>query len=88
MNKPAKEMFKELGYKLDYEGDTLIEYRKYFYKDTDYSNTDGFAVASFDLTDKEYFVEYFDSNEDNYVVAVSVDLHKAIVQQVKELGWL
>ncbi len=68
----AREMFKELDFIIDDETSIRIEY------ENDYDSNE---YIFFDKKDKDYIV----SEEIRYI---SVDLHKAITQQMKELGWL
>ena len=71
----AKEMFEALGYKFNQKSD-----------------------FDFRWINKDFFI-YFDLNYSNYSVCfnnvnkndnpdISIKLHKAITQQMKELGWI
>ncbi|MDD5293737.1 MAG: hypothetical protein PHW40_05445 [Candidatus Izemoplasmatales bacterium] len=74
----AKEMFKELGYEFVDEKrhfDWYITYKK------PWSGTSVFFLK----TSKTYNVYNLRGQA---VVDVSIELHKAITQQMKELGWL
>jgi hypothetical protein len=85
----AKEMFKELGYVLDEEKSVRSDlnsndFIKYVNKNHEHYCT---AEVWFDLEQETY------SHQDDDVyecrpMDIDVDLHKAIIQQIKELGWL
>ena len=79
--KTAKEMFEELGYSYEYEYDDLIECKKYFTK------TKVTMVIQFDIEYKEYIIKLKNAP---MTISASIDLeeHKAIQQQMKELGWI
>lgn len=70
--KTAKEMFEELGYEQVDNSDSLIRYRKGFDDD-----------ILFYRYSKMYFRKDFCGG-----FGITVDEHKAIHQQMKELGWL
>ncbi|MDL2276362.1 NUDIX hydrolase [Breznakia sp. OttesenSCG-928-G09] len=75
--KTAREMFEELGYKLTESDSSLCyEFRKF--------------RIEFDFNFKEYTFYEFDKEYPTLQEVVSVDVkeHKAIHQQLKELGWL
>jgi len=80
----AKEMFEELGYEQIINNDSLIEYKDYSHGDGDY------AYVSFIRMWKEYEVGYYDDyeNKRREPTVVSIEEHKAITQQMKELGWI
>lgn len=76
--KTAREMFKELGF---------VNYN--FEDEINYQNED--ICVRFLLTDKEYhcFIdEIINGSWERSDISVDIDLHKAINQQLKELGWL
>lgn len=80
----AKEMFEKLGYE-EFENDkSFIQYRDDSHGDGDY------AFVRFNHMWKEYETGYYDGyetkNEETYTV--SIELHQAITQQMKELGWI
>jgi len=73
----AKEMFKELGYKLKNSNDEEIEYIEDI--ESRYKNT-----ITFELIGKKYdCTSYFTSS-----IYITPKLHQAITQQLKELGWI
>lgn len=82
--KTAKEMFKELGYKLDEETDTYIRYRKY--PDTVVDNETYqeifFNIRSMFFTADEYIVGEV---EEKFITIKEL---QAINKQVEELEWL
>lgn len=81
--KSAKEMFEELGYEQTNNDLCLISY-KLNEKKIEYGRRD---YIEFFLTKKIYHccVDY--SECDGVAKTINVGLHKAIIQQTKELGW-
>ena len=79
----AKEMFEKLGYVQTVNSDGLIEYINYNH------TAIGYIYVRFDLYWKSYEVGYFgdETKIERAVVATTAE-HKAIIQQVKELGWI
>lgn len=79
----AKEMFKVLGWKLGKLKDDEKDYIVYYQK------KDGSAEYDLDfyLEDKSYY-SYGYAKGYNINCPLSVDEHKAIHQQMKELGWI
>lgn len=76
MNKTAEEMFLELGYeKREYFDE--VQFRKSI--SLTYTR-----VIKFDLIRKIYI----STNSDLNNIGVRIEEHKAITQQMKELGWL
>ena len=76
--KTAKEMFESLGF---------VNYN--FEDEINYQNEDIFV--RFLLSDKEYRCfsdEIINGDWERSDISVDIDLHKAINQQLKELGWL
>ena len=72
----AKEMFEKLGYKI-YD-------IKYYKNDICYiKGEDDEVRILFDLKQKEYLADiHYEGG-----IEMTVELHKAITQQMKELGW-
>jgi hypothetical protein len=70
----AKEMFEKLGYNQELDGNEYIKYAKGSELDQE---------IMFNLSDKHYLCM-------DYITAltISIELHKAITRQLKELGWL
>lgn len=81
LNKTAKEMFEEIGYERDddVQGD-YIRYEKYF------PETSVTFEICFDLTNKECGLEA--SSCEGLTISFDAKEHKAIHQQMEELGWL
>ena len=82
----AKEMFEALGYKkylnkYDKQHKKEYGYEVYFRYKSDY------IEVLFDCIDRDYSIwgNMFDRK---MIPTISVELHKAINQQCKELGWL
>lgn len=75
--KTAKEMFEELGFKIEEIHPYYISYRKYY--DDCYWEEIWFA-----RNDKTYYIE------DNVgsIMYVDIKTYMAITQQMKELGWI
>ncbi len=72
----AKEMFEELGYEYEFKGD-LIKY------------DEGRKLIVFNnLTKKVHLRQNNRYRERTYIGGMEVKLHKAIHQQMKELGWI
>jgi len=86
----AKEMFEELGFIETYEKDIMEEKCEYgeegiiaYVSKNDNGKYDGIIFTN----SKKYDVEIWDGK--HYVSSlIDVNLHKAIHQQMKELGWL
>jgi hypothetical protein len=82
----AKEIFKELGYKLNIQTETRIEYLKKY-------EVDGFGLENvainFDLLAKGVYMYGFHDDANYYDIAVgfSFETFKAIQKQIEELGW-
>lgn len=76
----AKEMFEALGYKQTINIDYLIEYRA-----DKGDNT--FVYICFAFLLKAYEVGYFDGYISTARIT-SIQEHKAITKQMKELGWI
>ena len=77
----AKEMFEELGFELNTDNEFVRSYR--IKHDENFSGEDPFNwdYINFYIKDKTY-------NVDIMIGDVDIKLHKAIHQQLKELGWL
>ena len=75
----AKEMFETLGYKYS----TKTDYGSLVYRQYDFNTELGLKVTFF--KDKSFEVESLNRHFD---CAISLDLYRAITQQMKELGWL
>ena len=83
MDKTAREMFEELGYHLDpnpYPSGWMI------YLSLN-DGSDWISSISFILDDKSYSCVCHDGYETSSLF-IDIPLHKAITQQMKELGWL
>lgn len=74
----AKEMFEALGYYL-YSNDSLISYRK--------CSGELEEIITFWLNTKEYSSVFFNREEIDIRNITALE-HKAIHQQLRELGWL
>jgi len=74
----AKEMFEALDYKIIENNERIITYMMYI--------GDDMKKCSFYLIEKMYKV-WIDSWE-TYAENINTDLHEAITQQMKELGWI
>lgn len=85
--KTAKEMFEELGFYVDTHSEEIGIYE--FHKDIKF---DGYSTkrVHFDLRSKLYYVYYAKGNNfgDFGECEVTIELHNALTQQMKELGWL
>lgn len=76
----AKEMFEKLGYKLRQNDNFFIQYNNFFDDD---------ATISFCKIDKKYTCFYGEYEEEDVDLReITIEEHKAITQQLKELGWL
>jgi len=80
----AKEMFEMLDYKETKNDKTCIEYKNDSHGDGDYE------YVKFNHMWKRYEHGYYDGYEEKRKkpTTCEVELHKAITQQMKELGWL
>ena len=76
MSKVVKEMFEELGYK-QYKPSYIIQYRKI-------NSSIDMHIIDFDMQRKIVF----SYNNDLKPSGFDAEVHKAIHQQMKELGWL
>ena len=76
----AKELFESLGYKQTINSDYLIEYIGAN------ENNDRVYIRFYFLS-KGYEVGYFDGYIST-AMETSIKEHKAITQQMKELGWI
>lgn len=76
----AEKMFKKLGYKKKTYQDKVIIYTR---EKQDYGQT----IINFYLNEKDYshFIDIDDSSD---LLYIDMELHKAIHEQLKELGWL
>lgn len=76
----AKEMFEKLGYEVTLSGDSII-YRKKLERCTD-------KEVWFQTRKPHYFtrIKHLSSAED--YATTEIELHQAITQQMKELGWI
>ena len=74
-------MFEELGYKLVKKTDKVIEY-----KTSEYHG--GFDRVSFSLTLQSYNTTGKTGRNNPSFGSVYLPLAKAIIQQMKELGWI
>lgn len=72
----AKEMFEKLGYVKTYHDEYEIVYSLYI-------GNEKVAEIEFDLSVQTFYCSY-----DKIIMEVSMNVLKAINQQVKELGWL
>lgn len=72
----AKEMFKELGYNLIFNS----------LKSPCYEQPRGGYRVKF-YSDNEWYIVY-DYADKNKATHINKELHKAITQQMKELGWI
>lgn len=70
----AKEMFEELGYKLEQDNGKIIRYTLKIFAGTE---------VVFDVYRKHYYVSVIGRS-----LYVDVNLHNAIHQQLKELEWI
>ena len=80
-SKTAREMFKELGYECDDSYDDCIYFTKYF------QETKGNFQICFDLKIKQCELNA-DCDCKGLILSFDEKEHKAIHQQMKELGWL
>lgn len=76
----AKQMFEALGF-IEWQNDkTFIVYK---------NTSEPESIVSFRIPRRTYNVSQFYKEEEMYVwKSVGMALHKAITQQLKELGWL
>lgn len=77
--KTAYQMFIELGFKKDVYGPLIIFERK-----ADMITT----RVAFHRMNKRYYVQDMINHSDVSRTEVEIGLHKAIDQQMKELGWI
>ena len=77
-------MFEKLGFRQIFKTDYLLRYKNDSHGDGDYE------YVEFSFIWKEYEHGYHDGYETKTYQPTSCDieLHKAITQQMKELGWL
>lgn len=75
-SKSAKEMFEELGYKLEYSERGYVRFRKWF-------NLTYYKKVEFECERKIVFW----LSSDNTCYGINLELTKAIQQQMHELGW-
>lgn len=80
-SKTAREMFKELGYECDDSYDDCMYFTKYFQE-----TKVNFQIC-FDLKNKQCELDA-DCDCKGLVLSFDEKEHKAIHQQMKELGWL
>ncbi len=79
----AKDMFKELGYHCVYKNyEYYIDYSKSF----DPIEEDGIMIQ-FQLVEKQYRIYSYGIIRDE-IIAIDMQLNKAIQKQIEELGWL
>lgn len=72
----AQEMFEELGYEIYYTLEDVA-----WNAPMEYIHHDGLIIG-FDLDDRVYYYS------EHLLIDTSIELHKAIHQQMKELGWI
>jgi hypothetical protein len=79
----AREMFKALGYEyINQEDDDYFQYVKRYIMDSDH-------ILHFGKWDKVYqSIGFIRLTKNHFPHNVEVEIHKAIHQQLKELGWL
>ena len=77
----AKEMFEELGFHLHTKDRCHLIYRSKHDKNGEDDDPFNWDYINFYLKDKTYEVDIMISD-------VDIKLHKAIHQQMKELGWI
>ena len=77
----AKEMFEKLGFELAKDFDF-----NYIY--TGNERKDDLRLVYFDLNYKTYSTHATDEFGDTVYMGVTPELHLAITQQMKELGWI
>lgn len=70
----AQEMFEHLGYKLEQDNGKIIRYTLKIFAGTE---------VVFDMYRKHYYVSTIGRS-----LYVDIKLHKAITQQLIELGWI
>ena len=75
----AKEIFEELGYK------QIDDNHPYFII---LENIEDNQQLVFNTMFKKIFIHTFNANDDNVRSVISIKLHLAIHQQMKELGWI
>lgn len=79
----AKEMFEELGYTLVKETKAVIEYKKKIF-----SFGAAYDRVSFSLTSQSYNTTGKTGQGNPSYGSVYLPLAKAIIQKMKELGWI
>lgn len=77
----AQEMFEQLGYKLVYENEEVLRYRKNKWLDVE------FWKVYEKITGGKMRKNIRVSNVHNIAYFISVDLFQAINKQIEELGW-
>lgn len=76
----ANKMFEELGFIREEEEKTCMLYKNTWQPET---------LVSFYLENKRYSVSEYEYMSGEYTwKSITIALHKAITQQLKELGWL
>ena len=80
MNKSAREMFEELGYKNVIKNDKKVVFENY--------DIDTSIEFSNDDEHKAIILQELGINDSGDYYVITLDEHKAINQQIKELGWL
>ena len=76
----AKEMFKKLGFIQDEKRGNWLRFvnERQFRRE----------VLSFDLQNKTYSTHATDEFGDPVYMGVTIEMHTAITQQMKEMGWI
>ena len=82
----AQEMFEELGFK-KYLNKYDKEYKKEYGYEVFFRYKNDMTEIAFDCLDMDYAV-YGTIMGRGITVGITMELHKAINQQCKELGWL
>ena len=79
-NKSAREMFEELGYKVEIDNKEILKYKRYGNK---YGEDD---IEIYNVVfDK--FSRCFYALVDGYMSVINIPEYKAIQKQIEELGW-
>ena len=82
--KTAKEMFEELGYKIEVNNYCVVNYYKSsFYSETKDEFKHGLEITFYD--DESWYIECQSRHCEPHI---NKELNKAILKQMKELGWL
>ena len=83
----AEEMFDKLGFKLLTKINEEIPRKNWNYKEDTMTYYDGHIIIIFDLYFTGYrTIEFKNDDDDDKIHFISVALHQAITQQMKELG--